>query len=53
MSDEKRIRCPYCQKVFKLRVKPMREDQKTVNLQCPYCKESLALTREMLYSAQS
>lgn len=53
MSDEKRIRCPYCQKVFKLKVKPMRDDQKTLNLQCPYCKESLAITREMIASSPS
>lgn len=53
MSDEKRIRCPYCQKVFKLKVKPIRDDQKKLNLQCPYCKESLAITREMIASSQS
>lgn len=48
MALEKKVRCPYCQKVFLWRVKPLREGQGTVNLTCPYCKEQLALKKEAL-----
>lgn len=47
MAEEKKIRCPYCRKVFLWKVE-LKSDNPHVNLGCPYCKEQLVLKRDML-----
>lgn len=46
-----RIRCPYCQKVFLLKNKPLKEGQSSVSLKCPYCSEGLVLKADFFKSA--
>ncbi|AEL79429.1 hypothetical protein Dde_4027 [Oleidesulfovibrio alaskensis G20] len=41
-----RVRCPYCQKVFLLKKKTLREGQNSVSVKCPYCAEGLVLPAE-------
>ena len=47
---EKRVRCPYCHKVFKCRIRTMSGNKSTIDLKCPYCKEQLMLKKDMVMS---
>ncbi|MGE4299881.1 MAG: hypothetical protein AB7E47_17830 [Desulfovibrionaceae bacterium] len=48
MAEEKKVRCPYCKKVFLWKPVNVSGDVATVNLHCPYCKENLVLKKEMI-----
>lgn len=47
-TDAKKVRCPYCCKVFLYRFKGVQGTAGTVSLVCPHCAETIALPRKAL-----
>lgn len=47
---EKRVRCPYCQKVFRCRIRSVTGENAVIDIVCPYCKEQLVIKKDMIVS---
>ncbi|SIN73917.1 hypothetical protein [Halodesulfovibrio marinisediminis] len=48
---EKKVRCPYCGKVFRCRIRSISGEGRVIDLTCPYCKEQLILKTDMITEA--
>ncbi len=49
---EKKVRCPYCGKVFRCRIRSVSSEAGVIDMTCPYCKEQLILKKEMVMSGK-